>query len=467
MLWGLLLFDFYTWFKRAKLLFVNSFWFNLFIAAGIGTFGAFYPSLVEAGGLIYFVTRFVASAAIGGSVVFAARLYVKLGNTVPTISELQYLLDDLRRVEDRLLPGLYITKTMKYFHDSWTEWKIELPLSKDYEGLEKAAWNLLADEYFFEENRKIKARYISTNSNRYTSLISEATEYLGGHLDLPQTAGNKISNTNIIRYHITGMLPEEFYNAPQVEFTSKDSQPIFFCHKWEDYNDFYSKGYKGVDENILVERCTIVRRSKFPCDDFSALSTLADLKEQSTLSILDRNRSVNSQLISEIEECKRRLFRKYSLDNAKEYNEIIESILGKIRYNYYPIISTEECTSRYPEDPYEELLQHYSNDFHGGQSSNARYCTLDEASKGIIDAYPILGECFKPGWIPEIVLFGNQSIEKDTREWYFGILGHWRPFTAHIELRFLTALQTNELYNAFISQLYNQMSDKGTLLSLM
>jgi hypothetical protein len=413
------------------------------------------------------VVNTISFSIFSGSVPLFVKLYLKLKDSVPMVERLKSVLNRFDSLEARLLPSLYFIKEMKAFHEEWIEWRDSIRVSGFTSQVERNAWTLLAEAYLGEESRKLKERYVLTNTNQYTRLVSDAGRSLEEHL----LSYASPKSQRIIRYHITGMLPEEFYNGSQIEFTSNNSQPIFFGHKWENYQDFYASEYQGHSQRSIIRRCIIVRESDLRRPEMCALSTLADLQEQTSLSIIKLPRSVVDDLPREIDSVQQRLFRKCSPEQQQEHRTLIESMLGKKDYNYWPIARTEDCKKDIQEqssndDQWLDLVDVFSTTFHGNKPDDASFCVLNETAADAIKNDTHLRKCFKPGWIPEIALFGGIGNGEEPEVWYFGILGHWRPFTPDIELRFLTSEETKRLYHLFINKVYEKGASKGKLQSL-
>ena len=437
--------------------FADSLWLDIFVAFASGLLSLQIGA--DSNSPWNKVVNTVTFAVVGGSVPFLIKLYIRLGQAVPTVKKLKTVLENFNDLQNRLLPNSYVTETMKSFHERWIDWRKSLNPHGDIGELEETAWTLLAEAYLGEESRKIASKYVLTNTNRYTRLVTEASK----HLEKYHLSNENSQPQRITRYHITGMLPEEFYNGSQIEFTSNSSQPIFFCHKWEDYQEFYAREYRGFNQKTKVRRCIIVRQPDLRREEISALSTLTDLEEQAKLSIIAHERDVINDLAGEIDSVQKRLFRKCSPEQQQEYKKLIGSILGRRNYSYWPIARTEDCER---DGQWEDLLDSFSETFHGKKPNDASYCALNESAWNAISGNRLLKDCFKPGWIPEIVLFGELGNGNEPEEWYFGILGHWRPFTSDIELRFLTSEQARQLYIAFTTNVYQGSTYKGNLLSL-
>lgn len=391
---------------------------------------------------------------IAGLIAFLLKLYVRLGNVAPTVKTLETTLkefkDEVNNLENRFSAGLFITEGMRELHETWKGWRdgLDFHEDKDKLELERIAWKLLAEAYIQEEIQTLKGEYISTNTKCYTNFVTEASSFLQTDF-FRKEEDTSDGNHKIVRYHLTGMLPEEFYNGPQIVFEADNSNPIFFCHQWENYDDFYADIYKGYSKNEEVKRCILVRNSDLRQELTSAFSTFEELKQQSLLSIIDRKRTVFDGLRRESKSVQKRLFHKCGSSQQNRYEDLIDNILGRQKYHYKPITFTNECNSFKNNKEWKCLIDFFAGDYHGDKSENAFYCTLDEQTYNLIMRSEQLSRCLRPGWLPEVVLFGKTSKNSKTIQWYFGILGHWRPFTTEIELKFLTSKQTQQLYKDF------------------
>ena len=436
---------------------INSLWFDLFFGVFVALVWWLLSNPNPNVDLKEKLRNFLLSCIIGGSIPFLVKLYTKLGQTVPTVTKLQNVIKDFNDIENRLVPIISVAKALRPLNDRWNEWHDSFVPHKDLGIVERKGLTLLAEEYLLEESSRIASKCVLTNTKRYTKVLDNASDYLNKYL---LDNGNSAKPKKVLRYHITGMLPEEFYNGPQIEFTSQSSEPIFFCHRWENYNEFYDEKYKGLDK-VTVKRCIVVRQPTLRRDEFSALSTLDKLKEQADLSIMPRERRVFEKFPDESESEKKRLFRKCSFSQQEDYKILIDSLLGRQKYTYLPIIESKECCKN---EEWSNLLEYFSKDFHK-YPNNALYCALGEKTWEEIKNSS-LKDCFRAGFIPEIALFCGYENGKEPNEWYFGIVGHWRPFTPEIELQFLNSEQTKQLFTDFTSRIYEKSRVKGKLLEI-
>ncbi len=330
-------------------------------------------------------------------------------------------------------------------------------------------WVRLVSMYLKQEVNGLVNKSISSTSEIYTQLNSKLTEYL--YEDALKREGTKLC-----RLHITGMLPEEFFNGPQIEYTTLDRSPIIFCHAYE--NDEYGEShYKAQEEmpkykNLDRKRCIVVRDINAP-DEFSALSTLDDLKTQFELSIRQGGKKTINQLLrgeTDPEEYLARLFihcedkvTKYKDATGKTRQSFLEKIVHSEDYTYYPIAKTSNLDNL---DGYVDLIAHFKETY----SKDIYYFCATEKD----GANHQLKRYFRIGGWPEITLFGylSSSAQKELRhstakgahkeprnssakrwselvEWKVGIESHYRPLTRHMDIKLLDAGEAKTLVGIF------------------
>lgn len=406
-------------------------------------------------------------ALVGGVVALLLQVYGRLDSWLDMFTELDRSVREVSSLETRLLPSLYVSAGMKEFHAGLLEWHNQVVSSNGRQAspIEGAAWLSLADAYFRGERERIRDRAFDTTSDQYTNLVNDISQTLLDSL-IPQRG--RSPRSPLLRIQITGMLPEEFYNAPQIEYTTKNSQPIFFCHRWEDYATFYGREYRH-DPDTQVRRYIVVRDHQFRRSSLSALSTFDDLLEETSLVVSSTHaRSLYDDIDNEPRQVLERLLRRVSIPSSAPATitknrllEEIRSIHGHDRYGYWSIAKKDE--GGLLKGP--SLLEFFTDYYHGQMVENARYCVIDENAWAVCERTELLRKCFVPGWTPEIALFGSQDREQSNPVWHVGILGIWRPFTRDTQLRFLTAGETQRLYEAF-NLASSRCAREGSLSSL-
>jgi hypothetical protein len=413
------------------------------------------------------------SAVVGALITLLLQLYSRLNKFLEMFSKLEKSVDEFHSLEDRLLPSLYVSSGMKEFHAELLKWRNQIG-NLDGERtspLEHAAWISLADAYFRGEQQRVQSKTFKTTSDQYTSLVNEISQTLLNSLTSPKNKA--YVEPPLLRIHITGMLPEEFYNGPQIEHTKAGSQPLFFCHRWEDYSVLYGHQYRH-DPRSQIRRYIVVRDPELQRPRLSALSTFDDLKEQARLVIGGSAvRSLSNDIDRESYEVLERLLRKSSTwsPNSSVHNRdhllnLIRSIHGFDRYGYWPIADSVARNNSENDRKWQPLLEFFARDYHGDSTDSALYCVLDEEAWASCERDDQLKTCFEAGWTPEVALFGTQGSRSPGEPfWHFGILGLWRPFTRDMQLRFLTGADAARLHDAVI-QVYNQCRQKGNLLTL-
>lgn len=362
-------------------------------------------------------------------------------------------------------PETFAVAGFKTVHENWSKWQDAVPTSENQEStklIQAKAWAEFVGTHLQDVADRVAKRFVITDTNVFTRLYCDATKTLVSSFAARRSAKRK--NRKIIRYHITAMLPEEFYNGPQIERLSTSSRPLFFCHRWENYEDFY----KPDDHSeVVIRRCIIVRETGMGEEALGALSDLNDLKDQARLLINDKNELVKQGLILDANECpgvRARLLRHSeplghgSVDPSDsnrihKQQELINQILGVEKYHYWPIVDRRDCRERgclcKHASTWRSLFEVYSGAPFHKDPKDALYCTISATEWHNMSHSELITTCFKPGWTPEIVLFGEQEDKDQSPTWHFGIVGHYRPFTPRIELRFFNSTDTSQLFSQF------------------
>lgn len=420
----------------------------------------------------------VLSGVVGGLAALLVQLYGRLTTTVEQFGRFETLVgtlndsvQDFHRLEERLLPSLYVSPGMKSLHTELLEWRRHVSSRSDrrVSPLEDDAWRALADAYFEGERVRVQSKTFKTTSDQFTTLVNEITQTL---VDSFTDRGAPAPATPLLRVHITGMLPEEFYNGPQIEYTRAGSEPLFFCHRWEDYPVLYGNEYRA-DPHTQIRRYLLVRHRDFQRPELSALSTDGDLEAQARLVIGGSAvRSLSHDLHREPLPVLQRLLRKSDsggnglASELRSSRELIRSIHGYDRYGYWPIADVASIDPAGDERSWQPLLSFFARDYHGAAPEEALYCVLDEDAWAVCQRDDQLRTCFDAGWTPEVALFGSCQPGSSSMFWHFGILGLWRPFTRDMQLRFLTGFDAANLHGA-LRRMSGACRTSGRLVSLV
>jgi hypothetical protein len=360
--------------------------------------------------------------------------YIK--GTVVSLQGIRSLKDSLHELEDIL-----------------EKWRITL--NRDEGKVLEETWIKLVSLYLKQEVAGLGKKSISATSEIYTQLYSKLTEHL--YEDVVRMKG-----TTLCRLHITGMLPEEFFNGPQIEYTTLDRSPIIFCHAYEGakYESHYEQSTEDMAKykNLLdIKRCIVVRDKDAP-DEFSALSTVDDLRDQFELSIRKgKKKPILRAQHGEIDSDAYldRLFI-HCADKVHEYlattKETKESFLKKIvhseDYTYYPIAKTSSIDRL--SGNYDDLITRFKKRW--GKDIFYFCATEKDGSNQQLIRYFRMG-----GW-PEIILFGflSKSAKPDSAkrwselvEWKVGIESHYRPLTRQMDIKLLDSAESRKMVSIF------------------
>ncbi|HYG08490.1 MAG TPA: hypothetical protein VD835_00820 [Pyrinomonadaceae bacterium] len=373
-----------------------------------------------------------------------------------TVAGLHRVKEDVDHIKDTVV-GLQGIKRLKdnlhELEDMLEKWRGTL---NNNEGrVLQETWIKLIGLYVKQEANGLGKRSITATSEIYTQLFSKLTEYL--YEDV-----RDMKDTALCRLHITGMLPEEFFNGPQIEYTTLNRSPIIFCHAYEDdkYGESHYKFIEDMEKYkdlLEVKRCIVVRDRNAP-DEFSALSTSDDLKEQFELSIHQGGkrpvlRSQHNE--TDLEKYLERLFihcddkvRQYKDDTGKTEKSFLTKIVHSEDYSYYPIAKTSSIDKA--SGNYNDLIAHFKKAF--GKDIYYFCATEKDGSNHQLKRYFRIG-----GW-PEIVLFGFISKDAQTASakkwtelvnWKVGIESHYRPLTRQMDIKLLDVGEAKTLVSIF------------------
>lgn len=355
------------------------------------------------------------------------------------------LLDQTKR-----LLGLYATPGTIDFIETCDR-HVSSPLQTTIEQMARAS---MIDTLFRSESERLrKQESIHTNTNVYTELYWAATTLL------TELAEANTSVRRITRFHITAMLPEEFFNGMQVAYFSHRPEPTYLRRIWNDYEYLYEKYDLSKWPGLTVRRCIVVRDLGEHIAEIGALKTVKDLEEQAKLSISKfcKHKSINNDLTDECPGVIERIFDTPNCPiDAKDLKypkvqALVKHILGREPFRYFPICNgiCRVSTNQYCRDSdyWQPLLEVYATKYHK-LMENALYCSIGAHEWGRIKDQSLLRSCFREGCTPEVVLFGNEN----STHWYFGYLGRYLPGTPNIELRFLNSIEASSLYAEFVSK---------------
>ena len=340
-----------------------------------------------------------------------------------------------------------------FFNSIYSHWYRP---SKKLALYEQEAKKRFAADYLNYQISTLENHTIQITTDAFTTLYWNLTRLLSSPASKKSTDMPNLDIPKFSRVHVTGMLPEEFFNGPQIVYEddvrTETSMPRIICHKWEEYDDgFYprpeqdgtpeSRDMDDWREILRVKRYVLVRHVSSTVQAVGALSTKADWEEQKDLVIYKHARRF-LDLHNECSGVIARLFRKTGLskeliEDRKSLLSVINNLLERERYHYFPIAVREPCNApdRCPVNrKWESLLQAFHAEWHTSPEESLVSVITDDVWTQI-SRTKRLKHSFLAGHTPEIVLYGNG----DETEWYFGLMGHYRPFTRDIRLTFLDA----------------------------
>lgn len=340
----------------------------------------------------------------------------------------------------------YLNVVMHEYDDKWVKWRQDLTRdAAESEGVLNYSWKELMEAYLKEQIDWVTRKMVKTTSEMYTQMVSSVSKFLYKEF-IAET-----KDFYLYRYHITGMLPEEFFNGPQIEYTTLDYTPVIFCHRFEDER-YINSHYRIIDdkkelERMDVKRCILVREATLIDEKFSALSTFQALSNQMGLSIHKGGAKPVTILGShDFHGAIDRLFvhcthkvHEYVAQSKMSKAQFIHEIIDSNNYRFFPITATAQVKDKEDAGNFEDLIQYFARYFNREIGDIYYYC-IDEND----EERARLQRIFRKGGWPEITLFGiRHKGESRPKNWIFGIRGHYTPFTREIEIQILTPDEAN------------------------
>ncbi len=317
------------------------------------------------------------------------------------------------------------TKKLKDLSKNWYSWKQYI---KANDTIKDIVFDKFISEYISNQSGLIKQKRINTTSDVYVRLVKDITNYLYNN--------QRGANETIYRFQLTGMLPEEFYNGPQIEYTKINSKPIFFCHKWENYKEFY--GPDVHKEKLFIQRCLILKESSITLPQYSALHSIEDFEEQRDLMVLGTDYiKVNDLDLPGYSGVAERVLK--HLDKSQfglvnnSYTDLIRKVINSEDYRYFPIVAKGSSTSTVFKRE-NSLLHYYAKQFHN-HIEDAFYLVINSSNLEEFQRQNKVLQIFKEGKVPEVSLFARYNEKtKHFEKFIFGLKGEYTLYTRSMEI---------------------------------
>ncbi|MBN3909341.1 MAG: class I SAM-dependent methyltransferase [Nostoc sp. NMS1] len=275
---------------------------------------------------------------------------------------------------------------------------------------------------------------ITTSPKAYTEAVTTFCKKL---LDM-------YPDENITLFLVTAMLPEQFYNWPQMAFSDHTS-PEYISHTWKGSHEYFpSMKDLSRKDKLRIRRCILVKANDYKGIDkkkLPSVETINDLR-------------MNANLYIYKDPLKYKDFSHYKMENmfaqtAKlrfsypggsglsyaPYNAG-KQIIDIDNFEFYPIGTKEQFDNSINPGGRKFLLERFIQELHSN-SEDSLYYTLRDTDFDKLD-FLFNSEL---DIMPELAMF---KIGSD-QNWMFGISGLLTPFTESISLRFLAGKQLDPL----------------------
>ncbi len=326
----------------------------------------------------------------------------------------QYLFDVLER-DDALKTSDEIINSFEDFVKTWSRKGEEMTLhaksvNEKYPLGLFSVWQVLISKYLQEENKDLLTGRILTTSEIYTKMVVGFCDML--HKIYPNP------DYTVTLFLVTTMLPDEFYNWPQVEYSLNNSSMVNFNHTW-DGSGQYLKEMKALKDKVILKRRIIIKKDGRVTPSF--VKEFKRLHDACNYFYLDNEidyTQIKQWVIPE-------LFKKIT---SQDY-ETADGISGINNFKFYLCADQNHINNLGIKTS--SLLKNFIENLHS-ESGYARYyeiSTDDDLIEQVFFANSSV--------LPEFAFFRIYGKEESSGEFQFALGGHLRPYTESIRLQFL------------------------------
>ena len=302
-----------------------------------------------------------------------------------------------------------------------------------------------------EAGQPIKGiREFLTTSESYTKSVTACLNMLI----------EKFPEKEVTLFFVTAMLPEQFYNWPQAEFSSHP-YPEYISHTWTSSSDYLHKMDK-LRNRVRLKRCILVKEDTCSGNASKKLpfcETIGHLRHCTKLHIFEkpiRYRQFETLHAKHLFQATAKF--RFGADTDASYEKG-----GRLRniedFLFYPIGSEEEF--RECDFVGVPLLENFIRELHSKEKADALYYVLRDTDINKLE--PLFSD--HSDLMPELAMFKVTSRgSRENQCWTFGLCGFLTPFTQSMRVRFLAGEQLGP-YQTPLRYLEHEASYLTTLLN--
>jgi hypothetical protein len=322
-----------------------------------------------------------------------------------------------------------VARSFQEYADAWSKQADKVLMNADKSII--YAWCRLIESYHQRQVTSLGKGEIFISPEAYTDIVFSCCKQL-----VELSGAGKIT-----LFLVTAMLPDEFYNWPQEEYTKDSLYPEYIAHTWEGAERYFKemRRLKGMKDMVTVRRCILVKANGL--DDGIGLSAAPSIRKYEDL------RRTGELMIHEMplryeDIGYARLEHMFSQMTKLKNNSHKDGkkFLGIDNFEFYPI-GTKNEFKRSRIEPRRALLKAFIEDLHTSPD-DALFHIMDSADSPV---YRILSG--HQELMPELAMFkiDGKITESQPAKWLFGIVGYLYPFTETMTIRFVAGSELDEL----------------------
>ena len=310
-------------------------------------------------------------------------------------------------------------------HSNLHEAFVEFGSRLDSEHTTPHIWSTLYEVLLKAQTRQLRQGRVSTSSSIYTNFLARSCRRL-----------KVLYPEHTIELHlVTGMLPHEFFNWPQLGIVSghgdaegadEKRRVEVIPHTWTNSGSYFSE-MKDISNEIHLCRHILVRQN----DDVGRLPL------RLTSELLDyKSRHIHPEPV-DFGFLRKRKYAEIFRYTTPYTFEQADKFVGVRDFKFYPIAAKEDLHKA--NLPSQDLFHYFAESFHSS-IANATYCEITPETMGTLDAL-ITNAAAVPSHLPELAYFKVRARgEKKTNE-EFAVLSELTPYTEAMEIHFIDNLK--------------------------
>jgi hypothetical protein len=315
------------------------------------------------------------------------------------------------------------TRSFTTYSKAWLS--LSEKMSRTTDPMHRYAWVSLVETYLSNHGSQVQRGLLQTSPSVYTQIVIGCCQRLMERIAASQ---------ELTLYLVTGMLPNQFFNWPQVATSTGDSRIRYIARAWTG-SDTYFAQMKVLCNSVRVTRCILVRDSNSE-RRFPALRTFSELDALRDKYIFNTPISVSQFKTLELED----VFPEVAEMSFEETAEIV----NVEEFRFYPISNTTGFEKSLIS-PDAKLLHIFRSELHSKGNENCRYYVM-HSSEGVLDVFFPTKET-----VPEAAFFGiRDKAGEQTPSWVCGIVAYLKPFTENIEINFIVGSDGEKFLRALV-----------------